>query len=64
VACVGSVRLPATLTVALVPLEPGQGLENLPEITSQVAGDQTTWNLPTRRGPLRFVTGIETCAVE
>lgn len=61
---VGSVNLPASLTVALIPLEPGQGLDALLEITSQVAGDKTTWVLPTQDGHLRFVTGIETCAVE
>ena len=64
VTCVGSVRLPATLTVALVPLEPGQSLEALPEITPQIVGGKIVWNLPTRGGHLRFGADIATCGVE
>ncbi|MSS72372.1 MAG: hypothetical protein EXS64_12910 [Candidatus Latescibacteria bacterium] len=61
---VGSVHLPASLTVALIPLDPGQTLDALPEITSQVAGDKITWALPIRGGRLRFVTDVERCLVE
>ena len=59
---VGEVKLPAMLTVALVPLTPGQGLDDLPQITSQVVGAETTWTLPLPEGALRLVTSVDRCA--
>lgn len=56
---VGKLTLPATVTVALVPLEPGQSLEQLPKITR--AGQ--VWSLPTAQGSLRFETSAQACRV-
>ena len=61
---VGSIRLPASLTLALVPLEPGQGLNTLPEITLQTISGKTVWSLPARDGCLQFVTRVESCFAE
>ncbi|HJN15773.1 MAG TPA: alginate lyase family protein, partial [Armatimonadota bacterium] len=58
---VGDADLPATLTLAIVPLRPG---EEPPEITSEREGDVTHWTLPTSGAPLRFTTSLEGCDVE
>ncbi len=56
---VGRLKLPALITVALVPLAPGQTLEQVPQITR--AGD--VWTLPTAGGNLRFETTVDGCRV-
>jgi len=55
----GKVKLPTAITVALVPLTPGQALEQAPQITR--AGD--VWTLPTAGGNLRFETTVDSCRV-
>jgi len=59
----GSVKLPATVTVALIPLAPGQELTDWPSILSQAANGRTVWTLPTAGGALSFVTSAEGCSV-
>jgi hypothetical protein len=54
---VGRAALPATLTIALIPLAPGQPLEALPRIASRTAGESTIWTLPLPDGDLRWETG-------
>lgn len=44
----GPVKLPGTLTVLMVPLEKGQGLEDLPKVTSQAAEGKVLWALPVK----------------
>jgi hypothetical protein len=59
----GQLKLPATLTVALVPLAPGQSLEAIPKVTSGVVDGKTTWFLPTSKGVVQFVSSSATCEV-
>ncbi len=47
----GDVNLPATLTLAIVPIAPGKEAA-APNITSQVDGDKTVWRLPMNGGAL------------
>jgi hypothetical protein len=54
---VGKVALPAMITVAMVPLEAGQTLEQLPQTKHE--GD--VWTLPLAGGSLRFETTIDGC---
>lgn len=56
---VGRVTLPAMVTVAMVPLEPGQPLDQLPKILR----DEQVWSLPISAGALRFETSPQTCRV-
>ena len=60
---VGEVKLPAMLSVALVPLAAGQELTEIPQIESETSGQTTTWRMPTGDGVLRFVTSPERCEV-
>jgi len=50
----GRCTLPGILTMALVPLAPGQDLTAAPRIVSQQDGEQTLWTLPTGDGALEF----------
>ena len=59
----GSVVLPAMITVAIVPLAPGEELTDIPPVRSEAAADQTLWLAPTREGTLRFATSLGECAV-
>jgi len=56
----GPVELPAVLTTAIVPLAPGQGLEDLPGITREARADETLWTLPTGGEALELRTGVST----
>lgn len=60
---VGAVDLPATITVALVPLAPDQTLDELPAITSAAEGVATSWSLPTRTGVLHWRTAPDDCGI-
>jgi hypothetical protein len=60
----GEVKLPATITVALIPLMPEQKAADMPRVTSQTADGVTTWLLPTPKGVLRFVTSVLKCEVQ
>lgn len=51
------------ITVALIPLAPGEELTDRLPITSQVANGKTIWTLPTASRALSFVTSIEACSV-
>jgi len=57
---VGQIALPATLTIAMVPLAPGQALDSVPEVTSQTHGGSTVWTLPVARGNVRWETNLKT----
>jgi hypothetical protein len=59
----GEVRLPATLTVALIPLAPEQKIEDLPQIRPQEDDGKTVWVLPVAGGELQFVTSVTGCSV-
>ena len=60
---VGKSAFPAIITVAIVPLSPGQTLNDLPTIQSQQADGSTTWLLPLSEGMLEFVESPESCRV-
>ena len=60
---VGEVKLPAMLSIALVPLAAGQELAEIPRIESATSGETTTWRLPGGDGALRFATSPERCEV-
>jgi hypothetical protein len=60
---VGSVSIPSGLTVAIVPLGPGQELSDLPEIKSTAQAEKTTWDLPAEGGRLRVVADTRTISV-
>jgi len=60
---VGDVQIPTGLTVAIVPLAPGQELSDLPDITATVAAGKTTWVLPSGDNPLRAITDTDTVTV-
>ncbi len=60
---VGDVKLPAMLTLAIIPLAPDADLSDIPEIASEIKGDVSTWVLPVKDGTLRFSTSTESCAV-
>lgn len=53
---IGEVRLPAVVTVAIIPLEPGRTPADLPKIASRVSGGQTRWLLPISGGQLEVLT--------
>ena len=59
----GQVKLPAMITVALVPLAPGQGLGGCPKVISQAVNGKTVWTLPVKRGKLLWVTSPDGCSV-
>jgi len=44
----GPVKLPGTLTMLMVPLAKGQGLDDLPKVTSQAAEGKVLWALPVK----------------
>ena len=56
---VGEVELPAVLTMALVPFAPGEDIEGVPEVTSEVEGQGTVWMLPADGGVLRMVSALD-----
>ncbi len=60
---VGEVRLPEMLTMALIPVKPGQSLDDMPKIASEAANGKTTWSLPVKEGVLQFVTSVEECHI-
>ena len=60
---VGKVTLPATLTMAIVPLAPGQTLQDVPIIGARKKKDQTIWSLPVKGAHLRFFSSIDECSV-
>jgi len=53
---VGQVPIPAMLTIALVPLAPGQALDALPQIAGETRDERTVWTLPLAQGSLRWET--------
>jgi len=62
---VGQVKLPAMLTVAIIPLSPGQKIEEIPRIRCHDTGKWATWRLPGPRCKLWFASHrkLERCAV-
>jgi len=60
---VGDVKLPAMLTLAIIPLAPGADLSDIPEIASETKDDVSTWLLPVKDATLRFATSTESCTV-
>ncbi len=59
----GRVTLPAALTIALIPLAPGEALTAVPAITCQTQGETSVWTLPLAKGSLRWETGLKGSAV-
>ncbi len=59
----GKVGLPATISVALVPLAPGQDASEAARVTSRVEAGSTIWTLPIEGGTLEFVTSVDDCSV-
>ena len=60
---VGKVELPGALTVALIPLEPGQSMDRMPKISSEAADRETRWSLPTGGGRLSFAASVDGCRI-
>jgi len=60
---VGEVKLPVMLTMAMVPLAPGQSLDDMPAIVSQQGEAATAWVLPLAEGRLQFTTSAASCRV-
>lgn len=60
---VGRVALPAILTIALIPVAPGEDLGTLPTVTQEARGERTVWTVPTATGALRWETDLETSRV-
>ncbi len=54
---VGQVELPATMTVALIPLAADQKLEDMPQITSHATEKGTEWTLPIDGGTYGYALG-------
>ncbi len=59
----GRAELPVMLTVAIVPLAPGQAPDDLPDITRRTRDNETVWTLPTSEGALQLRTGLDGCSV-
>jgi len=59
----GRVGLPATITLAIVPLAPGEPLAGAPKITSQRDAGRTLWSLPCRGRAIEATTSIDACTV-
>jgi len=59
----GKVRLPASVTVALIPLSGDQAPSEYPEIAFRKSDARTTLELQTGRGTLRFETSADGCRV-
>lgn len=59
----GRAELPALLTVAIVPLAPGQELDDLPGISREVHDGETIWTLPAGDGALEVRTSLDSCSV-
>jgi len=59
---VGNVKLPAMLTLAIVPIAPGVAAA-APEITSRIDGGKTVWNLPMDGGTLTVTTSLDACEI-
>lgn len=61
---VGTMPLPALITLALVPLAPGATRAGVPAIGTTSLDAETVWCLPVRGGCLRVRTGPGRCEVE
>ncbi len=60
---VGQAQLPTTLTVAIIPLAPGQDLAELPQIGREAVEGRTVWSLPTAGHVLQVATDTDGCEV-
>lgn len=59
----GTLTLPATITLAVVPIESEKKRIELPIISSEKDGDNTIWKLPTSNRTFRFVSSTDKCSV-
>lgn len=59
----GTLRLPAVITVLLVPLAKGQSLADVPLVRQARQGATTRWELPLAEGPLQFDSRLDGCEV-
>jgi len=60
---VGRMGLPGMITMALIPLQPGQESSGLLRIAAKTIAGVTTWNLPVQEGTVRFTTSADSCEV-
>ncbi|MBI2190747.1 MAG: heparinase II/III family protein [Planctomycetes bacterium] len=60
----GRLRLPAILTMAMIPVVPGGSLDELPRIESREEGGVARWKLPFPGGALAWFTSMQACRVE
>lgn len=60
---VGKVALPATITVAMIPLRADQSLAEMPAITSEKRAETTVWTLPGAGGGVKLEAGLTACRV-
>ncbi len=61
---VGKLKLPAMITMALIPLKPEQSIDDLPGITARSADATTTWTLPIAGGSVSLTTSVDGCQVQ
>lgn len=60
---VGRVKLPAMLTILMVPIAPNEDLKQLPEVVAESGKDAVTWVLPLAKNSLRVETSPTTFRV-
>ena len=53
----------AVITLALVPLAPGESLGDVPAISLEALRAETVWSLPTDSGEVRFAASVDDCRV-
>jgi hypothetical protein len=59
----GKLKLPAMITLLIVPLEPGQTLEQAPVVNAEPVAQGQVWPLPLGQGLLRFEATVNGCQI-
>lgn len=59
----GTMKLPGTITLLLVPLTKEQTLADLPPVTVTQAEEKAVWALPVKQGKLSLESSLTECAV-
>ena len=59
----GQMQMPATITLAMVPIAPGSDASSLPAITAQVIDGKTAWTLPHDGGVVTLTANTAACEV-
>ncbi len=56
---VGRVKLPAVITMALIPLAPGADAASAPKIEGRTEGGRTVWRLPVAGGAIKVTSAVD-----